>query len=70
MNLLSSFEYEIRGSASNSSGFWGKFENAGACGLEGDSTLAMVTNTELQCSLYNYYESAKVSQTDQSNVEA
>ena len=42
MNLLSSFEKEMRGSLSNSSGFWGKLDKGGAGKLLGDSPLAIV----------------------------
>lgn len=45
MNLLASFEKETRESASNSSGFCGKFERGGAGEWSGDSMLAMIART-------------------------
>lgn len=42
MNLLSNLENETRGSASNSSGFWGKLERAGVGEPFGDAIIAMV----------------------------
>lgn len=40
--MLSIFEKETRGSASNSSGFWGNVDMPGAGDSEGDSRLAMM----------------------------
>ncbi len=42
MNFWSSLEKETRGSASNSSGFWGKLERAGAGEWDGEVIFAIM----------------------------